>query len=141
METMGEMGDPCGAPHSSSVSGRVVPYPFRTRALRSLMKESTHFTKRGGQPCSLSLYTRRLRMTMSNAPEISSVRREMTRPWARATSASCSKQATRSVADLFGRAPKYCSGSILCSIARRETLLARSLSRPLPIQESREMGL
>lgn len=49
-------------------------------------------------------------------------------------------QATRSVAECLRNALKYCSGSFLCSRARRETIYASSLLNPFIRQERSEIG-
>ena len=69
------------------------------------------------------------------------MRREVNTSRERAISMSCIRQLTKSVADLFDKAPNWSGLSILCLIAAIIRRLAISLSSPLPRHERSEIGL
>ena len=137
---IGDTGEPCARPHRRGDAGVVTSWN-RIAAERSCMKEPAHLTRYGGHPCCRSRRISRLRMTVSKAPCTSIVTSVATWPLARAVSISCTRAATRSTADLFGRAPICCGCRIPYRIEAQARRRAISLSSPLPRHESSDIGL
>jgi hypothetical protein len=137
---MGEKGDPWASPHSIRETS-VTLSSRRMRAFLSCMNELTNLTRETGEPCRSMRSTRCRLSVASKAPFTSNVIIKAVRLVSRACSMSWVRQTRRSVAERLGSAPAYCGLSTRRWTAICETLLATSLSRPLPRQERSEINL
>ncbi|EDN93658.1 reverse transcriptase [Sclerotinia sclerotiorum 1980 UF-70] len=140
IKRMGDIGEPCGSPHSMFVLGPVVP-SRRTWMVLRVTKEDNHLVRLGAQPCSRSLRIRRPGRTASKAPLISRVSNEAEPFKLSACSTSWVRQVVRSTEDLRGRAPNWCVERTLWEIEVQDICRAINRSSPLPRTESRAMGL
>ena len=137
---MGERGDPCGSLHltwemSVTLSSR------QMHAFLSCMNELVNLASETSQPCHSMWSTRHHLSVASKAPFTSSVIIKAVCLVSRACSMSCVRQARRSVMEHLRSAPACCGLSTRHWTAIPATLLTTSLSRPLPRQESSDIGL
>ena len=118
----------------------MVDFSNLTLTCLSVRKLLTNWSSGRGQPCLVMCLSRHLTRSASKAPCMSIVAIMTSRPIAIAASASCVKEATRSIADLLGRAPLCWGLRMPFDRAVQAICLTTIHSRPFEMQESSAMG-
>src|SRR5438045_2479110 len=118
----------------------MVDFSNLTLTCLSVRKLLTNWSSGRGQPCLVMHLSRCLTRSMSKVPCTSIITIVTSRPIAIAASALCVKEATRSIADLLGRAPLCWGLRMPFDRAVQAIHLAMIHSRPFEMQESSAMG-